>query len=38
VVIGGGTSALPDGVRWDLELTGERRFSNGVVHLAYRTR
>jgi dihydrofolate reductase len=37
VVIGGGTSALPDGVRWQLELIGERRFSNGVVHLSYRT-
>jgi dihydrofolate reductase len=38
VVVGGGTSALPDGLRWDLELTGERRFNNGVVHLQYRTR
>jgi dihydrofolate reductase len=38
VVIGGGNQALPDGVRWELELTGERRFSNGVMHLSYRTR
>jgi dihydrofolate reductase len=38
VVVGGGTRALPDGVRADLELTGERRFGNGMVHLAYRTR
>jgi dihydrofolate reductase len=38
VVVGGGKSALPDGVRWDLALVGERRFGNGVVHLHYRTR
>jgi dihydrofolate reductase len=37
VIIGGGTRALPDGVRLGLELVDERRFSNGVVHLAYRT-
>jgi dihydrofolate reductase len=36
VVVGGGTRALPDGVRLDLELLEERRFGNGVVHLAYR--
>jgi hypothetical protein len=30
-------SALPDGVRLSLELLDERRFSNGVVHLHYRT-
>jgi dihydrofolate reductase len=36
VVVGGGTRALPDGVRLDLELLDERRFGNGVVHLAYR--
>jgi len=35
VIVGGGTRALPDGVRLGLELTGERRFGNGVVHLAY---
>ncbi|HEX5622174.1 MAG TPA: dihydrofolate reductase family protein [Solirubrobacteraceae bacterium] len=38
VVVGGGQPALPDGVRWDLELVGERRFGNGVVHLHYATR
>ena len=38
VVVGGGQRALPDGVRWDLELVGERRFANGVVQLHYRSR
>ncbi|MGH2590077.1 MAG: dihydrofolate reductase family protein [Actinomycetota bacterium] len=38
VVVGGGTRALPDDVRWDLDLVDERRFGNGVVHLRYRTR
>ena len=33
VIVGGGTRALPDGVRLDLELVDERRFANGVVHL-----
>jgi dihydrofolate reductase len=37
VVVGGGTAALPDGVRWDLELLGERPFGNGVVYLRYAT-
>jgi dihydrofolate reductase len=37
VVVGGGTRALPDGVRWDLELRDERRFANGVVLLRYVT-
>jgi dihydrofolate reductase len=36
VVVGGGNRALPDGVRWDLELVSERRFGNGVVHVHYR--
>ena len=36
VVIGGGTRALPDGARADLELLDERRFTNGVVYLTYR--
>jgi dihydrofolate reductase len=36
VVVGGGKRALPDGVRLDLELVGERRFANGVVHLHHR--
>ena len=38
VVVGGGTPALPDGLRLDLELLGERRFGNGVVHLHHRLR
>jgi dihydrofolate reductase len=37
VLVGGGTRALPDGVRLDLELIDERRFAGGVVHLHYRT-
>jgi dihydrofolate reductase len=38
VVIGGGTRALPDGVRLDLELLDERRFDSGFVALHYRVR
>jgi dihydrofolate reductase len=38
VVVGAGTAALPDGLRADLELVGERRFANGVVHVHYRVR
>ncbi len=38
VLVGGGTRALPDEVRLDLELQDERRFGNGVVYLHYRTR
>jgi dihydrofolate reductase len=38
VVVGGGTRFLPDGVRVDLELIGERRFAGGFVHLNYGTR
>ena len=38
VVIGGGTPALPDGLRLDLELADERRFTSGVVFLRYRVR
>lgn len=38
VVVGGGTRALPNDVRVDLELLEERRFDNGVVHLRYRTK
>jgi dihydrofolate reductase len=38
VVVGGGTDALPNNVRFNLELQDERRFSNGTVHLHYRTR
>jgi dihydrofolate reductase len=37
VVVGGGTPALPDGVRLDLALVGVRHFDNGVVHLHYRS-
>ncbi|MCZ2828582.1 dihydrofolate reductase family protein [Modestobacter sp. VKM Ac-2986] len=36
VVVGGGTRALPDGLRLDLELVSERRFAGGVVHLHHR--
>jgi dihydrofolate reductase len=35
VVVGGGKRALPDNVRLEFELLGERRFGNGVVHLHY---
>ena len=38
VVVGGGTRALPDGVRLDLDLVEEHRFDNGVVHLRYTVR
>jgi dihydrofolate reductase len=37
VVVGGGTHWLPDGLRLKLELLDEHRFTNGVVHLHYRT-
>jgi dihydrofolate reductase len=36
VLVGGGTRALPDDVRLDLELVDEHRFGNGVVHLHHR--
>jgi dihydrofolate reductase len=38
VVVGAGNPSLPDRVRVELELLGERRFGNGTVHLHYRTR
>ena len=38
IVIGGGTRALPDGVRVELELLAERRFESGVVHLHHRVK
>jgi dihydrofolate reductase len=38
VVVGGGTRALPDDVRLDLELADERRFERGVVYLRYLTK
>lgn len=37
IVVGGGNKALPDDVRFELELLDERRFGNGVVFLRYRT-
>jgi len=37
VVVGGGKRALPDGVRWNLDLVDQRAFENGVIHLHYRT-
>jgi dihydrofolate reductase len=38
VVVGGGTQALPDNIRVELQLLDERRFDNGVVHLHYRVK
>jgi len=38
VVVGGGNQFLPNGVRVQLELLDEHRFSSGVVQLRYRTR
>jgi dihydrofolate reductase len=35
IVVGGGTPALPDDVRWPLALLDERRFAGGVVYLRY---
>jgi dihydrofolate reductase len=35
VIVGGGTRALPSDLRVGLELTDERRFGNGTVHLGY---
>jgi dihydrofolate reductase len=37
ILVGGGTHALPDGVRVKLELLDEHRFGNGTVYLHYRT-
>jgi dihydrofolate reductase len=36
ILVGGGTQSLPDDVRLNLELSEERRFASGVVHLHYR--
>jgi len=36
VIVGGGKSALPAGLRMGLELLEERRFSGGMVFLRYR--
>jgi dihydrofolate reductase len=38
VVVGGGTRALPEGARLELELDGTRRFGSGTVYLRYRVR
>ncbi|MEZ0163730.1 dihydrofolate reductase family protein [Kineococcus sp. LSe6-4] len=38
VVVGGGLPVFPPGVRVDLELTGQRRFAQGVVGLHYAVR
>ncbi|EWT02327.1 deaminase/reductase [Intrasporangium oryzae NRRL B-24470] len=38
VVVGGGTRALPDGVRLDLDLIDHRRFDGGTVFVRYATR
>ena len=38
IVVGGGTQALPDDVRVELELLDERPFGNGMVHLRYGVR
>lgn len=35
IVVGGGRRTLPDDVAMRLELTDERRFAGGVVHLRY---
>jgi dihydrofolate reductase len=35
VIVGGGTAALPDDLRLDLELLDERRFASGVAYLRY---
>ena len=37
IIVGGGTRALPDGIRLALELLDERRFDNGMAYLRYRT-
>jgi dihydrofolate reductase len=36
IVVGGGKRALPEGVRADLVLLDERRFTSGVVYVHYR--
>jgi dihydrofolate reductase len=38
MIVGGGKRSFPDNLRMTLELLDERRFSNGMVHLHYRTR
>ena len=38
VMVGGGTSVFPDGVRAGLDLADQHRFASGVVYLRYRPR
>ena len=38
VVVGGGNSVFPDGIRANLDLVDQRRFDSGVVYLRYRAR
>jgi len=38
VLVGGGTSVFPDGIRAGLDLVDQRRFASGVVYLRYRSR
>ncbi len=38
IVVGGGKRSFPSKVRLKLELVGERRFGDGMVHLHYRIR
>jgi dihydrofolate reductase len=38
IVVGGGTAALPDEARVELELVDQRRFGNGTVYLRYTAR
>ena len=38
ILVGEGTAALPAGLRIELELLAERRFSGGVVHLHHRVK
>jgi dihydrofolate reductase len=37
IIVGGGNRWLPNDARIELELLDERRFSNGMVHLHYRS-
>jgi dihydrofolate reductase len=36
IVVGGGKQSFPDNVRFQLELSDERRFGGGMVYLRYR--
>jgi dihydrofolate reductase len=38
VIVGGGKRFFPEGLRLDLELMEERRFSTGVIVLRYAVR